>query len=226
MVRKRHPIRYYSVDGKRLPSVTSVLGRTSKYFEPSKESSLDWWRSKEPDHLKIVEDACRRGSIIHAEIELALTGRQSLEYTMDEWTNFGIPDYMTNLLPVVQEMGKGDVEVEQVVNHPAGYAGTADLICEFEDQVTIVDWKSTRHHEDVGEKEKKRSYYKSAEIQIAAYGAAYNSDTRRPPITQGLIVIAYSWRQPELIKLNQEDLQCRIEQFAERLSVFRVLEGS
>jgi genome maintenance exonuclease 1 len=225
MAGKRHPIRFYDVHGKRLPSVTSILGRTDPIFEPSKESGLQWWRDKEPNHRQIVDDACLRGSIIHAEIELALTGKQSLEYDIGDWVKFGIPDYMTNLLEVVQTMGSGEVHCEKVVTHPAGYAGTTDLICEFEGEMTVVDFKTTRHHSDVGEKEKKRSHYKSAELQVAAYGAAWNSDCRRPKVTQGLIVVAYSWREPQLIRLDRDDLTARVGQFAERLSTFKALEG-
>jgi hypothetical protein len=72
--------------------------------------------------------------------------------------------------------------------------------------------------------QKKRSYYKSAEMQISAYGAAYNQDARRPQITQGLIVVAYSWREPDLIKLDANDLCNRVSQFGERLSTFKILE--
>lgn len=225
MARRRNPVRFYDVNGERLPSVTSVLGRTAHIFDPSKEAGLSWWRDKEPDHRQIVEDACRRGSIIHSEVELALTGAQSTQYSIQEWVDFGIPDYMTHLLPVVQQMGEGEVEVEKVVTHQAGYAGTADLVCSFEDQVTIVDWKTTRHHKDVGEKKKPRSHYKSAEIQIAAYGSAYNQDERRPPVTQGLIVVVYSWKEPDLIKLDLDDLRARAAEFGERLSAFKVLEA-
>lgn len=221
----RHPIRTYDLNGKKLPSVTSIISRTDPLFNPSKEAGLEWWRSKEKDHKQILSEACRRGSIIHSEIELALTGKQSVEYSMDEWVDFGICDYMTHLLPVVREMGEEEVEVEKVVSHDAGYAGTADLICTYRGRRTIVDWKSTRHSSKVGEKPKKRSHYKGAEIQIAAYGAAYNSDVRNDPVTQGLIVVAYDWKEPDLIVLDNDDLIMRGMEFQERLDVFKILEG-
>lgn len=224
MVRLRHPTRYYDIDGKKCPSVTSIIGRTESIFNPSKESSLRWWREKEPDHVKIVDEACRRGSIIHSEVELALAGSQSTQFTIEEWEQYGIPDYITHLLPLIREIKKGESEVEKVVHHPAGYAGTADLICEFEGQVTLVDWKTTRHHKDVGEKTKKRGYYKNAEIQVSAYGAAYNHLTPTSPVTQGLVVVAYSWREPDLIRLDQDDLAMRVTEFQKRLEVFKVLD--
>lgn len=218
-------MRFYSVDGKRLPSVTTILGRTAHIFDPSKEAGLSWWRGKEPDHIKIVEDACRRGSIIHSEIELALTGKQSAEYTIQEWSDHNVPDYMTHLLPIVQELGKNEVEVEKVVAHPAGYAGTADLIGWYEGRKVICDWKSTRPSRDVGERLKKRSHYVSAEIQLAAYAAAFNSDERREPITHGMIAVAYDWREPQLFQLDTDDLRARAAQFQERLEVFQILEA-
>lgn len=225
MVRKRHPIRFYDIDGKKLPSVTSVLSRTDHIFDPSKSSSLEWWRNKEPNHENILKEACRRGSIIHSEIELALKGTQSVEYTIDEWKELGIPDYMTNLLGLINKISGNEIDVEKVVKHTAGYAGTADLICELDGEVTILDWKTTRHHSDVGEKDKKRSHYKNAEMQIAAYAAAYNQQEKpEMPITAGAIVVAYSWREPDIIKLDQEMLGARIGQFAERLSAFKSLE--
>jgi len=222
---RRHPVRTYDVNGKKLPSVTSIIGRTDALFNPSKEAGLEWWRSKEKDHRQIVEEACRRGSIIHSEIELALTGKQSTEYTMDEWNDFCICDYMTQLLPVVQEMGEDEVEVEKVVSHSVGYAGTADLVCHYKGKKTIVDWKTTRHSSKVGKKPKKRSHYKGAEVQIAAYGSAYNSDTRNTPVEQGAIVVVYDWREPDVILLDNDDLIMRSMEFQERFDVFQVLEG-
>lgn len=231
MVRTRHPIRFYDADGVRLPSVTSVLSRTDPIFNPSKEEGLQWWRDHEPKHEEITKEACRRGSIIHSEIELALTGRQSVEYSIDEWVELGIPDYMNYLLDFVRQVNQSKAEgygvhVEKVVKHNAGYAGTADLICTLDEVPTIVDWKSTRHHKDVGEKTKSKAHYKNAEMQIAAYAAAYNQQEKpEEPIQQGLIVIAYSWREPDVIRLNQDKLATRIGQFAERLSAFQVLEN-
>lgn len=226
LVRSRHPIRLYDIDGKKLPSVTSVLARTDHIFDPSKTSSLEWWRNKEPNHANILKEACRRGSIIHSEIELALKGTQSVEYTIEEWKELGIPDYMTNLLGLIHRVNGCEVEVEKVVRHSAGYAGTADLICELDGEITILDWKTTRHHREVGEKEKKRSQYKNAEMQIAAYAAAYNQQEKPDrPITRGVVAVAYSWREPQLIELDQDMLASRISQFAERLSAFKALES-
>lgn len=225
-MRRRHPTRYYDVDGKRLPSVTSILGRTEHIFNPSKAASLEWWRKKEPKHEEIVDNACRRGSIIHSEIELALTGTQSVEYTVEEWVNLNIPGYVNNLLGFLHEIQSGDIiEVEKVVNHPAGYAGTADLVCEYQGQPTIVDFKTTRSVHDVGEKTKKRSHYQSAELQIAAYGAAYNTKAKNP-VNQGMIVVAYDWKEPDIHVLDTDDLIRRASQFQERLEVFRILENT
>jgi hypothetical protein len=225
MAGRRHPVRVYDINGKKLPSVTSVIARTDHIFNPSKESGLAYWRSKEPNHRQILEEACRRGSIIHSEIELALTGRQSVDYEIHEWIELGIPDYVSYLAPVISALNKEAVEVEKVVSHPLGYAGTADVVGVFEDQVTLIDWKTTRHHSVVGEKSKKRSHYKSAEIQVSAYAAAYNQDRRNPPITQGLIVVSYSWKEPDLIRLDLDALRNKAIEFQERLEVFQVLEG-
>lgn len=225
MASLRHPVRFYSVDGQRLPSVTSVIGRTDPIFNPTKENGLNFWRSREPDHRSILDEACRRGSILHSEIELAFTGRQSVECSVEEWNGLGIPDYMTHLLPTIQTFGENLVDVEKVVSSSLGYAGTADLICGFDGHTTLVDWKTTRHHSVVGEKSKKKSHYKGAEVQVAAYAAAYNSDHRNPPVTQGLIVVAYSWREPDLIRLDLDMLKHRAMEFEERLRVFQVLES-
>lgn len=226
MAGKRHPIRVYDINGKKLPSVTSILGRTDHIFNPGKESGLQWWRSREPNHRQILEEACVRGSLIHSEIELALTGRRSVDGKYEDWIEHGIPDYMTHLLPLIQTINEDEVEVEKVVSHEMGYAGTADLVCRFEGKKTVVDWKTTRHSRIVGQKEKKRSHYKSAELQVAAYAAAYNSDERNPPVEQGIIVVAYDWREPDVYRMDVDDLIARTCQFQERLEVFKLLEES
>jgi hypothetical protein len=225
VVRTRHPIRYYDLDGKKLPSVTSILGRTSSIFEPSKESGLDFWRSREPNHRKILSDACRRGTIVHSEIELALSGKQSTEFTLDEWTGYNIPGYMTHLYPLIGKIDKSDCELEKTVYHPAGYAGTADLVCYYNGKRTLVDWKTTRPSAEAGEKPRTRSRYKGAELQVSAYAAAYNSDPRNPPVTDAMVVVLYDWKEPDIFELDSAQLVDRFGSFVERLTCYQALEA-
>ena len=228
MKRNRHPIRFYSqTDGSRLPSVTSILGRTDPIFDPSKESSLEWWRKKEVNHRQILDEACNRGKMIHQEIEIALSGKLTEdEPSVQEWIDYGIPDYMTHLVPYLHELQCYDLETEKVVIHEKGrYAGTADLILEDPNGSTLIDWKTTRHHKDVGEKLKPKSRYKTAKMQVAAYSAAYNTLPSVPPITKAKVVVLYSWREPYVIDLDAEALADNFTLFADRLYCFHDLEG-
>jgi hypothetical protein len=100
----------YRKDGIGYIAVSNVLGRTLPLFNPSKVSSLEWWQNNEPDAVEILERGQQRGTFIHAEVELALTGANRVHVkdrpSYEEMMSYNIHGYMTYLQPLLLEMKK------------------------------------------------------------------------------------------------------------------------
>lgn len=216
---------FYTINGQKRPSVSTVFSKTNKIFEPSSEKGLDYWKSIEPDHVQIVAKACRRGTLFHSEVEKALKATDFNDFAPTVHPNHQIELYVARAIPILMEIRENKSWSEQVVHHPLGYAGTTDLICTLNGKVTCLDWKTTRPESEVGQKQKDRKYYKKAEIQVAAYGAAACSMPEYPLIEQGAIVVMYDWREPEIYYLDRTALAKRAKQFQERLEVFKLLHS-
>lgn len=100
----------YKRDGQGYIAVSDVLGRTLPLFNPSKASSLEWWQNNEPDAAEILEHGQQRGTFIHAEVELALTGSNEIHAadrpSYEQMIAYNIHGYMTYLQPLLEEMKK------------------------------------------------------------------------------------------------------------------------
>jgi len=132
-------IRLYEKDGKKYPSVTSILGWNT-----------DW---------KISEDELQqygsRGTIVHKLVEKFLSGGGWVDPTE-------IPDLSNDVATVTAgslalswkdcsyekavEAINGDLEVimqeQELFNDENLYAGRADLVCQYNGKKTILDFKS------------------------------------------------------------------------------------
>jgi hypothetical protein len=236
---------FYERDEKEYVSVSSVLGRTAELFNPNKKKGLEIWRQMEPNWEEIIANACRRGTIIHSEVELSFFGSQQKhgleEATMDEIMKFNVHEYMAHLSPVLDlvkkenfngEICKPSFLVEEVLFCDQGYAGTADLRLHWEGQYSIWDWKSVRSYKEEGVKKKAKSmsHYKEACVQIAAYALANNLAVRKGEldneITQGVICVCYDWREPHIHVLDKQELKAAALEFIQRFAAYCSLENT
>ena len=236
---------FYVKDDHEYVSVSSVLGRTSELFDPNKMKGLEIWRQMEPNWEDIMQRAQRRGTIIHAEVEMSFmkdVEKHKMDHaTMDEIMDYNIHEYITHLSPVLdlirKENFKNDVSapsflMEEALYCHLGYAGTADLRLHWDGQYSIWDWKTVRSYKEEGVKKKAKSmsHYKSAEVQIAAYALAHNLAVKRGEldneITQGVICVCYDWREPHVHVLNKQELKARAQEFIERYKAYCSLENT
>jgi hypothetical protein len=236
---------FYERDEKEYVSVSSVLGRTAELFDPNKQKGLEIWRQMEPDWEEIIMHACRRGTIVHSEVEFTFFGDQRRnkleEASMDEIMKYNIHEYMTYLSPVLDLIKKDNFDgdtckssflAEEILFCDEGYAGTPDLRLHWEGQYSIWDWKTVRSYKDKGVKKKQKSmsHYKGAYIQIAAYALAHNLAVRKGEldneITQGVICVCYDWREPHIHVLDRQELKAAALEFIERFAVYCSLENT
>lgn len=100
----------YEKDGLGYISVSDVLGRTLPLFNPSKVNGLEYWQRNEPDAVEILKRGQQRGTFIHAEVELFLTGHNLVHKddrpSYEQMLSHNIHGYMSYLSPLLDEIKK------------------------------------------------------------------------------------------------------------------------
>lgn len=141
-----------------LPSVTHIL---TAY--PTSEQLVKWIAEKGfHESREIRDEAGRKGSHIHSGIMDLLDGQVLNEsgYTTEEWVKLKSftdwyheykPEILAVELPVFSKKGK--------------YAGRVDCIARINEQIYLLDWKSSR------------SIHESATLQVSAYSKAVEEMT-------------------------------------------------
>jgi hypothetical protein len=201
--------RFYTIDGRQLPSVTTVLDVIAKpglgpwyakeerrYFETAMLEVLSKPGARDPEYVlaAVVEAvggvkaadrekqrAATIGTAIHAGIEWQLRTRLG----EDAGPEPVLPDAAVWAVESWKDWAKSialePLAIERTVYCDAcGYAGTLDLYARIEGALTILDWKSGR------------AIYPEAFLQNIAYRHA--AARQGLPSTQGLIV-----RVPKLV---------------------------
>ena len=156
---------YATPDGKKLPSVTTILDKTKP--EESRIALANWKKSVgEARAQQITTEAANRGTRMHSYLEhYVKTGevkeRGSNPYS---WASHAMAS-------VVIEQGLKNVDefwgVEVPLYFPGIYAGTTDGCGIHQGQEAILDYKQTN-------KPKKEEWITDYKLQLAAYAEAHN----------------------------------------------------
>lgn len=127
--------RYYvTPEGRKLPSVTTVLGW-------EKNSALQEWRDRvgEQEADKISRKAATRGTLIHESIESYLKGLQP-QFTWIQQKEkamfMGVIPYLDNITEII-------AMETRMWSDTLGVAGTVDLIAYHNNKLKIIDWKTS-----------------------------------------------------------------------------------
>ena len=156
---------YATPDGKRLPSVTTVLEKTKP---EEKKIALENWR-KSVGHARaqqITTEAANRGTRMHKYLEdYVKTGQLSERGSNPfSWASHGMAE-------TVIEKGLCNVSefwgVEIPLYFPGLYAGTTDGAGIHLGDESILDYKQTN-------KPKKREWIEDYFLQLVAYALAHN----------------------------------------------------
>ena len=151
-------VRYYHVPGTdklvRLPSITSVISHRNR--EKFKE-----WRKRvgEEEANNITRKATHRGTDAHTLIE--------------EYLNNVDPEEMTKVLPLSEYLFKQAkptldkidnilCQEQAMFSYQLGIAGSVDCIAEFDGELAIIDFKTSK-------KPKPREWIEDYFVQCAAY---------------------------------------------------------
>ena len=166
--------RLYDVNGSRLPSVTTVLGRTKN------TEFLTKWKAKvgEAEAERIKNVSSSRGTAMHKFLEHYILGTG-----YDDLTELG--QKAKTMAEKVIEVGLTPVDEwygsEGTLYYPGLYAGSTDLVCLHNGKESIVDFKQSN-------RPKREDWIEDYYMQIAAYAMAHDY-VHNSKIEQGVIMI-------------------------------------
>jgi len=194
--------RGYSVDGRSIPGVTTVLRET----KPEEDKKfLDQWQANNPKKSK---DGLTRGAIVHEAIEAYLNGEPIPEQAKPYY------DYLRSFKPVLELIDE-TLLVEGCVWNPRGYAGKIDSVIQWNGEWVLCDWKTSKAYKssrDVWD-------YK---LQIAAYCGAFNHVYHDFGITlnRGMIVIGVPGQECQVFHITPQKLMGYWDAWLVRLEMF------
>lgn len=173
---------YVTPDGKRYPSVTTVLSILT-------EDSIREWRARvgEETANKISHRASTRGTAVHAIIEDYINNEP-------EYAKKYMPNVYDNFLSVKSvlddRIGKVYAQECALYSEHLGVAGRVDCIADFDGKISIIDFKTAK-------KPKKAEWITNYFIQESAYAIMWEERTGIP-ITQLVTIVAVDNEQPQI----------------------------
>lgn len=172
--------RYYRRNGKYYPSVTYVLS-----YYPKDKHFEDWLKKVGYSADYIARKAGEEGTQVHEMIEKYLNGE---ELSFLSWNNSPLynPDVWVMFLRFVEwwEMFNPKlIETEvHLFSDELKVAGTCDLICEINDDLWVVDFKTSNTYQSI------------YELQTAVYGKCYEECYGKKPLKHGILWLKSSKR--------------------------------
>lgn len=173
---------YVTPEGKKYPSITTVLGELSK-------ASIIQWRKRvgEEEANKISTQASGRGTAVHKLAEDYLNNDP-------DWAKGAMPSNLhsfNQIKPILDERVNNIWQQEvPLYSDKLQIAGRVDCIAEMDGVLTIIDFKTSR-------KTKKTEWIQNYFMQGAFYAAAFLEQTS-VAIKQTAIIIAVDGSEPQV----------------------------
>ncbi len=163
--------RFYDVNGKNYPSITTVLG-------VQKKEGLEKWRKAVGEEAANWEmaRAARRGKSTHTLVE---------QYLANESPNIRdvLPLGLFRLmLPYLDQIDNIHLSEAIMYSHKLTVAGQVDCVAEYNGKLSVIDFKTAN-------KERQESWIENYYIQTCAYAIMYE-EVFGKPIDQLVILMA------------------------------------
>ena len=204
-----HGSRIYDVAGYRLPSVTTVLGKTKN------QQFLKDWKAKvgEQEAERIKNVSSSRGTAMHKFLEHHITGvgYDDLTALGQEAKAMAEKVIDVGLTPVDEWYGS-----EVTLYYPGLYAGSTDLVCLHNGRETVVDFKQAN-------RPKKKEWIEDYYLQIAAYAMAHDY-VHESKIEQGIIMVCTPDLYYQEFKIEGPELRRYKHKFLKRLDMYHDLK--
>ena len=187
-----HGSRTYQVGEKKVPSVTTILSKTAS---KEKKASLDAWRARVgyQEAQAITTQAANRGTEMHYVLENYINGVGYLNLSSKgAQSRIMAHKIIENLEPLKIIYGN-----EVSLAYDDQWAGSTDLVGNFDGKDTIIDFKQSN-------KPKREEWIEDYFYQIAAYSLAHKKNYGN--IEQGLICICTKDGFYQQFKMDQKKL--------------------
>ena len=203
-------LRHYSLDGEKVPSVTTILDKTKSQKEID---SLNAWKERVgySEASRISRESTLRGDKMHKHLEDALHGKQSLDFEVLNDAEKKMSEVIIN-----QALEKKLDEIwgcEIPLYYPESHAGTSDLCGVYNNEESIIDFKSSTRL-------KKREWITDYFLQTCAYALAHNLQ-HKTNIRQGVILVCTPKLEFQEFILKDNEFLWYQKKFMDRVSMYQ-----
>ena len=180
---------YITPEGNKYPSITTVLSLRGK-------EGIKKWRERvgEEEANKISTQAATRGTAVHQLAEDYLNNKE-------DWSKGSMPSnlFAFNQIKTILDKRVNNIWAQEVPLYSDKFmiAGRVDCIAEFDGELTIIDFKTSR-------KPKKAEWIQNYFLQAAFYAAAFYERTG-VAIKKFAIIITVDGDDPQVFTGNTHD---------------------
>lgn len=202
---------YHSPDNEKLVSVTTIISATSD------KTFLDAWRKRVGEEAanEEVYVASGTGSLLHTHLEKYMLGEERP----------GGKNYSRvlakDMADLIIKFGLCDISeifgIEIPLYYPGLYAGTADLIAVYKNELSIIDFKNAK-------KKKKDEWVTDYYLQLCAYIMAHD-EIFNTNIKKGVILLATRQREFQSFEIEGLQLDYFKKEWCKRLEQFFQIES-
>ena len=206
-------VRYYTIDGVNMPSVTSILGQI-----PEKKKILDGWRAAVGEKMAkyISVTATNRGKSTHTLIENHLKNEDQKSIGITAVTPLGL---FRIIRPYLARLDNIHCLEEYLYSKEIGVAGQVDCVAEYKGKLSIIDFKTSTKQRD-------EDYNYGNFLQCSAYAKMFEEIYPDKKIEQTVILAAcedgfvQEWiHGPESIAKHQELFYKHTKDFLDRNNI-------
>ena len=201
-------LRTYDVGNEKLPSVTTILGKTKS---PEAQESIAKWQAKVgmEQATRIKEQAAARGTNVHMHLEKHILGEGHLDLTPEGKIAKAMSDTIISKgFNDLQEIWGSEV----VIHYPGLYAGATDLVGVYDYEDSIIDFKQSN-------KPKRKEWIDDYFMQLGAYAMAHNY-VYQTQITQGVILMCTPDNYFQKFQIKGKEFIKYQHQFLERVNKY------
>jgi len=199
---------YVDPEGRRLPSVTTILNATRSQAQ---RQALHQWRQRVGVEAaaQISSTASRRGTGTHKQIQRYLQGQAPV-------CSETVQPYWESIWPVLQDLDQIRLVESPVFHYDLSYAGQIDCLASYRGVPCLCEWKTA----DKPKQSVERLH--DYPLQVVAYWGAVNRFYRdyNLELDHAMLVVAVPEQTAEIFWFEPDALNIYWRQWQQRLAAY------